>query len=84
MKTEKNRIECETRPCSLSELSGSHMDRGSLIKKSVTQRAIAEAAGVSASLVSRVLSNNVQHISVSEEKILRIKRIATEAGYYVL
>ena len=81
MKTEENRIECEPRPFSLSELSGSNMNRGSLIKRTVTQRAIAEAAGVSASLVSRVLSNNVQHISVSEEKILRIKRIAAEAGY---
>ena len=50
------------------------MDRSSLIKKTVTQRAIAEAAGASSSLVSRVLSNKVQHISVTEEKILRIKQ----------
>ena len=53
---------------------------GPLRSKLITQRDIAAQAGVSASLVSRVLSNNVQHISVSEEKILRIKRIVAEVG----
>ena len=57
------------------------MDKDFITEKKVPQRAIAEAAGVSVSLVSRVLSNKVQHISVSEEKILRIKRIAEDVGY---
>jgi DNA-binding LacI/PurR family transcriptional regulator len=52
-----------------------------LKKKRITQREIAQQAGASASLVSRVLSNRVQYISVSEEKIRRIKRIAADFGY---
>ncbi len=47
----------------------------------ITQREIAERAGVSSSLVSRVLSNKVRHIVVSEEKISQINRLAEEMGY---
>ena len=47
----------------------------------ITQKEIAERADVSSSLVSRVLSNQVRHIVVSEEKISQIKRLAEEMGY---
>ena len=46
-----------------------------------TQKEIAQQAGTSASLVSRILSDKIRHISVSEETILRVKRTAMEMGY---
>lgn len=42
---------------------------------------IAEKAGASPSLVSRILADKVVHISVSEQKIQLVKHIAEELNY---
>ena len=49
----------------------------------VTQKMIAEKAGVSVSLVSRILNGKVRHITVSEATDVRVRRIADESGYRV-
>lgn len=47
----------------------------------ITQKMIAEKAGVSTSLVSRILSGNLRHIEVADEKKKRVRRIAEQMGY---
>ena len=47
----------------------------------VSLRSIAQAAGVSASLVSRILRNNMGNVSASDQVRQRVLRIADEMGY---
>ena len=52
------------------------------LNRPVTQKVIAEHSGVSASLVSRILSGRLEKaIVVSAEKEFRVRRVAEELGY---
>jgi len=52
------------------------------LNRLVTQKVIAEHSGVSASLVSRILSDRLEKaIVVSAEKEFRVRRVAEELGY---
>ncbi|WP_407947775.1 LacI family DNA-binding transcriptional regulator [Pontiella desulfatans] len=48
----------------------------------MTQKVIAKQSGVSASMVSRILSGRLeQAVVISEEKEFRVRRVAEELGY---
>lgn len=47
----------------------------------VTQKDIAKRAGISASLVSRVLGGKARDIGISEEMVEKVRQIADELGY---
>lgn len=52
------------------------------LNRPVTQKVIAERSGVSPSLVSRILSGRLEKaISVSEEKLARVKGLTEGSGY---
>ena len=52
------------------------------LNRPVTQKVIAKHSGVSASIVSRILSGRLEKaIVVSAEKEFRVRRVAEELGY---
>ena len=52
------------------------------LNRPVTQKVIAKHSGVSASMVSRILSGRLEKaVVISEEKEFRVRRIAEELGY---
>ena len=52
------------------------------LNRPVTQKVIVKHSGVSASMVSRILSGRLEKaIVVSAEKEFRVRRVAEELGY---
>ena len=52
------------------------------LNRPVTQKVIAKHSGVSAPMVSRILSGRLEKaVVISEEKEFRVRRVAEELGY---